>query len=361
MSNEVDQKLAEKLQHDGPWFVTADGATSKGHSLVTIDCTNAQDDVIHLALIDGGYNRLDAVWLKQQLREQLERLPAVAGVSQDTARVCKKAWKELHRDLRAGNPARWRSLAYIDCGEHVSQLVAADMAKEIPWLQDCRFSCLALIFCYHGCFLSRYLKAQRMSMFSSVSPPSFPPFPLRPSGGACAGAPRPLPGVVAHGRGCVRRQPRPFPSFLSDSSSLPSPSFWGCVCWCSTSFAWSGGPWQRVRATPATSLPFLSDSSSLPSPSFWGCVCWCSTSSAWSGGPWQRVRATPATSLPFLSDSSSLPSPSFWGCVCWCSTSSAWSGGPWQRVRATPATSLPFLSFWLPPFPPRPSGGALHT
>lgn len=150
MSNEVDQKLAEKLLHDGPWFVTADGATSKGHSLVTIDCTNAQDDVIHLALIDGGYNRLDAVWLKQQLREQLERLPAVAGVSQDTARVCKKAWKELHRDLRAGNPARWRSLAYIDCGEHVSQLVAADMAKEIPWLQDCRFSCLALIFCYHG-------------------------------------------------------------------------------------------------------------------------------------------------------------------------------------------------------------------
>ena len=158
------------------------------------------------------------------------------------------------------------------------------------------------------CFLGRYLKAQRMSMFSSVSPPSFPPFPLRPSGSACAGAPRPLPGVVAHGRGCVRRQPRPFPSFLSDSSSLPSPSFWGCVCWCSTSFAWSGGPWQRVRATPATSLPFLSDSSSLPSPSFWGCVCWCSTSSAWSGGPWQRVRATPATSLPFLSFWLFLPS-----------------------------------------------------
>ena len=53
--------------------------------------------------------------------------------------------------------------------------------------------------------------------------PSFltlPPFPLRPSGGACAGAPRPLPGVVAHGRGYVRRQPRPFPSFLSDF--LPS-------------------------------------------------------------------------------------------------------------------------------------------
>ena len=60
---------------------------------------------------------------------------------------------------------------------------------------------------------------------------TLPPFPLRPSGSACAGAPRPLPGVVAHGRGCVRRQPRPFPSFLSDSSSLPSPSFWGCVAY----------------------------------------------------------------------------------------------------------------------------------
>ena len=212
------------------------------------------------------------------------------------------------------------------------------------------------------CFLSRYLKAQRMSMFSSVSPPSFPPFPLRPSVGACAGAPRPLPGVVAHGRGCVRRQPRPFPSFLSDSSSLPSPSFWGCVCWCSTSFAWSGGPWQRVRATPATSLPFLLTLPPFPlRPSGGACA----------GAPRPLpgvvahgrgcVRRQPRPFPSFLSDSSSLPSPSFWGCVCWCSTSSAWSGGPWQRVRATPATSLPFLSFWLPPFPPRPSGGALHT
>ena len=135
---------------------------------------------------------------------------------------------------------------------------------------------------------------------------TLPPFPLRPSGGACAGAPRPLPGVVAHGRGCVRRQPRPFPSFLSDSSSLPSPSFWAPR-------ACAGAPRPRplpgvvahgrgcVRRQPRPFPSFLSDSSSLPSPSFWGCVCWCSTSSAWSGGPWQRVRATPATSLPFLS------------------------------------------------------------
>ena len=58
---------------------------------------------------------------------------------------------------------------------------------------------------------------------------TLPPFPLRPSGGACAGAPRPLPGVVAHGRGCVRRQPRPFPSFLSDF--LPSlPVLLGVRC-----------------------------------------------------------------------------------------------------------------------------------
>ena len=158
------------------------------------------------------------------------------------------------------------------------------------------------------CFLGRYLKAQRMSMFSSVSPPSFPPFPLRPSGGACAGAPRPLPGVVAHGRGCVRRQPRPFPFFLTLPPFPPRPSGGACA----------GAPRPLpgvvahgrgcVRRQPRPFPSFLSDSSSLPSPSFWACVCWCSTSSAWSGGPWQRVRATPATSLPFLSFWLFLPS-----------------------------------------------------
>ena len=145
---------------------------------------------------------------------------------------------------------------------------------------------------------------QRVRATPATSLPFFltlPPFPLRPSGGACTGAPRPLPGVVAHGRGYVRRQPRPFPSFLSDF--LPSLSVLLGVC--------VGAPRPLpgvvahgrgcVRRQPRPFPSFLSDSSSLPSPSFWGCVCWCSTSFAWSGGPWQRVRAMPATSLPFLS------------------------------------------------------------
>ena len=199
------------------------------------------------------------------------------------------------------------------------------------------------------CFVSRYLKAQRMSMFSSVSPPSFPPFPLRLSGGACAGAPRPLPGVVAHGRGCVRRQPRPFPSFLSDF--LPSlPVLLGvrvlvlhvlCLEW-----------WPMAEgacdASHVPSLPFFLTLPPFPlRPSGGACA----------GAPRPLpgvvahgrgcVRRQPRPFPSFLSGSSSLPSPSFWGCVCWCSTSSAWSGGPWQRVRATPATSLPFLPFWL--------------
>ena len=76
----------------------------------------------------------DAV--QEILREQVERLGAdhLAGISQDTARVCTKAWKLLAQDLQA-TPGFHR-VQYIQCGEHVGQLINQDMAKILPWLKD---------------------------------------------------------------------------------------------------------------------------------------------------------------------------------------------------------------------------------
>ena len=136
MSGQIDQALQEKLERDGPWFLTADGATSKGQSLITVDIMNCNDECYHLALVDGGHQKLDAAWMKEQLRRQVDRIPALAGLSQDTARTCKKAFRELHRDLLRGDPAKWRRLSYVDCGEHVSQLLAKDLASSILWLQE---------------------------------------------------------------------------------------------------------------------------------------------------------------------------------------------------------------------------------
>ena len=136
LSQEITTALREKLRLDGPWFLTADGATSKGQSLLTIDCANASDECFHLALVDGGYSRLDATWLKEQLKDHIDSIPDLAGLSQDTARTCKNAFRELHADLTRGNPDKWRKLSYIDCGEHVSQLLASDLAKNTRWLKD---------------------------------------------------------------------------------------------------------------------------------------------------------------------------------------------------------------------------------
>lgn len=136
LSQEITTALREKLQRDGPWFLSADGATSKGQSLLTIDVANASDECFHLALVDGGHSRLDATWLKEQLKDHIDSIPDLAGLSQDTARTCKKAFRELYADLIRGNPDKWRKLSYIDCGEHVSQLLASDLAKNTRWLKD---------------------------------------------------------------------------------------------------------------------------------------------------------------------------------------------------------------------------------
>lgn len=136
MANEIQDLLRVKMAQSGPWFLTADGATSKGRSLYTFDIVNANDEYYHLALLDGGAQRLDSAWLKEQLRSMAERVPNLCGVSQDTARTCKKAFRDLHQDLVRGDPGRWSRLAYVDCGEHVSQLLAGDLAGAIPWMKD---------------------------------------------------------------------------------------------------------------------------------------------------------------------------------------------------------------------------------
>ena len=84
MASEIQALLRVKMAQWGPWFLTADGATSKGRSLYTFDIVNANDEHYHLALLDGGAQRLDSPWLNEQLRSMAERVPNLCGVSQVT-------------------------------------------------------------------------------------------------------------------------------------------------------------------------------------------------------------------------------------------------------------------------------------
>ena len=136
LEREIDAKLAEKVQSSGPWFLCSDGATSKGQTLVTFDIANHQEERFHYRLVDCGHNRVDASFLKQELQKVVQEIPALAGISQDTARTCTRAFKDLHRDLSRGGETKYRRLTYVPCNEHVAQLLMADMSKRTPWMQD---------------------------------------------------------------------------------------------------------------------------------------------------------------------------------------------------------------------------------
>lgn len=89
-----------------------------------MDVVNASDECFQLALVDGGHSKLDAAWLKENLRAQTNLSPELAGVGQDTARTCQKAFRLQNSDLMAANREKYGRLSYVDCGEHVSQLLA---------------------------------------------------------------------------------------------------------------------------------------------------------------------------------------------------------------------------------------------
>ncbi|CAE7598729.1 GIP [Symbiodinium sp. CCMP2592] len=70
---ELDEAISCKLREllsdaSQMWFLTSDGATSKGEGLLSIDCRNSHGDCYHLALINGEWRKQDAVWIKQQLK-----------------------------------------------------------------------------------------------------------------------------------------------------------------------------------------------------------------------------------------------------------------------------------------------------
>ena len=136
LDQDITAALDERLQRKEPWFLCSDSATSKGHGLVSFDISNAQDECFQLATISSGYAQQTSGWLKGHLRSQVARIPVLAGISQDTARNCRKAFRDLHAEMEGD--AAWRTLFYIDCGEHVAQLVAQDISKTLPWVKDCR-------------------------------------------------------------------------------------------------------------------------------------------------------------------------------------------------------------------------------
>ena len=64
--------------------------------------------------------------------DSIEPITSLSGLAQDTASVNKAAWRDLQPVLEA----KYGPVQYINCAEHVSQLILQDLAKAIPWLKD---------------------------------------------------------------------------------------------------------------------------------------------------------------------------------------------------------------------------------
>ena len=69
---ELDEAITARLDEllrdagEGPWFLTSDGATSKGEGLLTVDCRNAHGECYYLTLVNGDWRKQDAAFLRQQ-------------------------------------------------------------------------------------------------------------------------------------------------------------------------------------------------------------------------------------------------------------------------------------------------------
>ena len=65
----IDRAVEECLASRGPWGLTCDGATSKGHILYVVTAENAQGDALTLKVKDAGYAKKDSKWVVNLLTE----------------------------------------------------------------------------------------------------------------------------------------------------------------------------------------------------------------------------------------------------------------------------------------------------
>lgn len=131
LAQEIDEKVQERLARN-IWFFSADSATSRDHRFFTIDATNENDETLRVKTCYSSWEKQDAAWIKSQLRSSLQGVSHLAGLSQDTAAVCKAAFRQLHNEIGDQHPRCF----YINCNEHVSQLLNQDLSRALPWLKD---------------------------------------------------------------------------------------------------------------------------------------------------------------------------------------------------------------------------------
>lgn len=110
LAQEIDEKVQERLKRN-IWFFSADSATSRDHRFFTIDATNENDETLHVKTCFSSWEKQDAAWIKSQLRSSLEGVSHLAGLSQDTAAVCKAAFRQLHAEIGDQHPRCFMSTA----------------------------------------------------------------------------------------------------------------------------------------------------------------------------------------------------------------------------------------------------------
>ena len=127
------REQVDKLLSKNVWMLAADSATSKDHRLFSIDACNEENQCLHVQTFHSAWRRQDSMWLKDQLKDVAAKIPSLAGLAQDSAAVCKAAFKKLHADLPAVKQHRCFEIV---CCEHQAQLLNQDLAAAIPWMKD---------------------------------------------------------------------------------------------------------------------------------------------------------------------------------------------------------------------------------
>ena len=127
-SEELQTTLVQKLRADGPWVISADGATVDSCGFFNIRASNLQGTCLHLAHCQTTEMDCTAEALSDLLRPWVE-ISSIASICGDNA----KNMVACARRLAEQSP---HPLLALRCHEHGAQLLLKDIREAMPYVKN---------------------------------------------------------------------------------------------------------------------------------------------------------------------------------------------------------------------------------
>ena len=127
-SEELQTTLVQKLRADGPWVISADGATVDSCGFFNILASNLQGTCLHLAHCQTTEMDCTAEALSDLLRPWVE-ISSIASICGDNA----KNMVACARRLAEQSP---HPLMALRCHEHGAQLLLKDIREAMPYVKN---------------------------------------------------------------------------------------------------------------------------------------------------------------------------------------------------------------------------------